>query len=114
MIAPSDQERPPRWQNYSAEEWVCFAVVPNASTSSLAHALALSALTHVCLLVPLIFDWLPPCCSFLELGPMTQTDLSPQCGYYTLIINMTNKTNKYDRKPYIVQGRLRIPSNGTS
>jgi len=30
----------PRWKNHPAEEWVCFAVVPNASTSSLAHALA--------------------------------------------------------------------------
>ena len=24
-------------ENYPAEEWVCFTVVPNASTSSLAH-----------------------------------------------------------------------------
>jgi hypothetical protein len=38
-----------------AKEWVCIAVVPNAFTSYLAHALALSAHTHVCLLVPLIF-----------------------------------------------------------
>ena len=31
--APSDQERPPRWKNHPAEEWViCIAVVPNAST----------------------------------------------------------------------------------
>jgi len=49
-------------------------VVPIASTSSLAHALALSAHMYVCLL--LSFAWLPHCCSFPELGPMTQTDLS--------------------------------------
>ena len=32
---PSDQERPPRWKNHPAEEWVCTAVVHIASTSSL-------------------------------------------------------------------------------
>jgi hypothetical protein len=39
-------------------------MVPNASTNSLAHALALSAHTRMCvslLVVPLIFDWIPHC-----------------------------------------------------
>jgi len=40
-----------KWKNHPAEEWVCIAVVPNASTSSLAHALALAAHTYVCLLI---------------------------------------------------------------
>ena len=63
---PSDQERTPRWKNHPAEEWVCIAVVPNASTSSLAHALVLSAHMYVCLLVPLIFDG-SHCCSLRKL-----------------------------------------------
>ena len=54
----------------------CIAVVPNAATRSLAHALALSAHTYVCQLVPFTFDWFPQCYSFPELGPMTQTDIS--------------------------------------
>ena len=96
-----------RWKNHPAEEWVCIAVVPNAPTSSLAHALALSARTFVCLLVLLIFDWLPHCCSFLELGPLTQTDLSAWLWSH---INMTNKQIESET----LQGLLRIPSNGTS
>ena len=41
--------------------------------------------TYVCLslLVPNIFDWLPHCCSYPELGPLNQTSLSlPHCGYW--------------------------------
>ena len=41
------------------------SLVPNASTSSLAHALALFAHMYLCLLS---FAWLPHCCSFPELG----------------------------------------------
>jgi len=51
MIAPLDQEKPPRWKKHPAEEWVCIAVVPNATTSSLALALALTTHTYVCLLI---------------------------------------------------------------
>ena len=94
MVAPSDQERLPRWKYHPTEEWACIAVVPNASTSSLAHALALSLHTRMC-----VYwchsslrrsDWLPHCCSFPELGPMTQTDLSASLWLH---INMTQRTN---------------------
>ena len=88
----ADQERPPRWKNHPAEEWVCNDMVPNASTSSLSHALVLSAHTYVCLLMPLIFDWLPHCCSFPDLGPLTQTeDFSASLWLH---INMTERTNR--------------------
>jgi hypothetical protein len=58
-------------------------MVPNASTktSSLAHALALSAHTYVCLLVLLIFDWFPHCCTFPELGPMCYV-VTPTLKWY--------------------------------
>jgi len=66
-------------------------MVPNASTSSLARALALFAHTHLCLLEPLIFDWLPHCCSFPELGTKTQTDLSASLWLH---IDRAKRTNK--------------------
>jgi hypothetical protein len=47
MIAPSDQKWPPRWKTIQQRFfWVCIAIVPNAFTSYLAHALVLAA--HVC------------------------------------------------------------------
>ena len=60
MIAPLNQERPPRWKNHPAEEWVCNTMFPDSSTSSLAHALALSANTNVCPLVPLFLSTSAP------------------------------------------------------
>ena len=63
------------------------SLVPNASTSSLAHALALFAHMYLCLLS---FAWLPHCCSFPELGPMTQMDLSASL----VTRNMTERTNR--------------------
>ena len=66
-----------------------------ASLWSLMHllvlCLALSAHTYVCLLVPLIFDWLPHCCSFPELGSLTQTDLSASLWLH---IYMTKRKNR--------------------
>ena len=49
LVAPMDQERPPRRKNLPAnKEWNCNAAVPtDASTSSLSHACALSAHTRM-------------------------------------------------------------------
>jgi len=95
--APSDQERSPRRKNHPAEEWVCIAT----STSSLSDAFALSAHTYVCVCVcvstrtpsrsSLVFEWLRHCCSFQELGRLTQTDLSASLWVH---INMTKRTNR--------------------
>jgi hypothetical protein len=65
----------------------CHSMAPNASTSSLAYALR-STHTYVCLLLPLIFDWLPHCCSFPELGHhwLRQTS-RPHCGYTLIWLN---------------------------
>jgi hypothetical protein len=97
MVVPSDQERPPRWKNHPAEEWVYLeffaSLVPNATTSSLAHALvcALSAHMYVCLLLCLLsFASLPHCCSLTELGPMTQIDLSASLLHLDNINERTN------------------------
>jgi hypothetical protein len=65
------------------------SLVPNASTSSLAHALALFAHMYLCLLS---FAWLPHCCSFPELGPMTQIDLSASLLLH--LNSMTERTNR--------------------
>ena len=64
------------------------SLVSNASTSALAHALALFAHMYLCLLS---FAWLPHCCSFPELGPMTQTNLSASMWLH---INIAKRTNK--------------------
>jgi hypothetical protein len=42
-------------------------------------------------LVPLIFNWFPHCCSFPDLGPLTQTDLSASSWLH---VNMTKRTNR--------------------
>jgi hypothetical protein len=81
--SPTDQERPPRWKNHPAEEWVYISVVSNASTSSLAHALALSALTHVCLLVSMVTmvtiggDLQPGCLADRLLTGLGQPQINP-------------------------------------
>jgi len=71
------------------------SLVPNASTSSLAHALALLAHMHLCLLS---FALLPHCCSFPELGPTTQTDLSASMWLH---INIAKRMNIYNQRLYI-------------
>jgi hypothetical protein len=91
MIAPSDQERPPRWKNHPAEEWV-ICIAWSLMFLPVLWLMPLRSLhTHVCLLVPLIFVWLPHCCSFPELGPMTQTDLLAPLWLH---VNMTERTNR--------------------
>ena len=48
--APSDQERPPRWKNHLAEEWVlCTAMVPNAFYQFCTSTHVRSLLILVCL-----------------------------------------------------------------
>jgi hypothetical protein len=62
-------------------------MVPYASTSYLYHAFVLSEHTRMCVspLVPLIFDWLPLCCSFPELGALThETGFSALLCYVLL------------------------------
>ena len=45
---PSDQERPPRWENHPAGDWViCISMVPNASTSSV-HPRLCAGCVHLC------------------------------------------------------------------
>jgi hypothetical protein len=72
---PLDQERPPKWKNHPAEEWVlCISVVLNASTSSVyPHLWAFCSYScswmRLSLLVILIFGWLPHRCPFPELEP---------------------------------------------
>ena len=71
---PSDQERTPRWKNHPAEEWVCIAMVTNASSSSLAHAL-LAVSAHTCVSPCPTHLWLGPhCCSFPKLGQLTRSN----------------------------------------
>ena len=79
-------------------------VVPFASTSSLAHALALSAhmYIYVCLLLCLLsFAWLPHCCSFPELGQMTQTDPSASLWLH---VNINEQIESETLRGYAVQG----------
>jgi len=69
-------------------------VVPIASTSSLAHALALSAHMYVCLLL-CVYSVLCGCHtaarSFPELGQMTHTDLSAPLWLHVSINERTNR-----------------------
>ena len=81
---PSDQEKPLRWKNHPAEEWVlCIAMIPNASTSSVRPRLcALCSYSCVYLLVLLlIFGWLSHHCTFPELGPFTELSNPEDQGY---------------------------------
>jgi len=105
--APSDQEeRPPKWKKLldPAEKWVCVAVVPNASTSSLAHAFALSAHTRMSVsITSATYLWLLPRTLLLlpgAGGPLTQTNLSASLWSN---INMTSRTKRIrDLTPYTI------------
>ena len=71
------------------------SLVPNASTSSLAHALALFAHMYACLLL-WVYSTLrgchTHCWSFPELGPINLTDLSASLWLH--LNNMTARTNR--------------------
>ena len=48
LRVPSDQERPLRWENHPAGDWViCISMVPNASTSSV-HPRLCAGCVHLC------------------------------------------------------------------
>ena len=62
--------------------------------------------------MPLIFDWIPHCCSFPELGPLTQTDLLSSLWLH---INMTKRTNRIrDLTRYRVFWGFPLGTSGTS
>ena len=73
--------------------WKCQVISPSLWNIRLSTITNDSLSAHTLWVqVPLIFDWLPHCCSFPELGPLTQTDLSASLSEVTH--NTTKRTNR--------------------
>ena len=80
------------------------SLVPNASTSLLSGSCPCALCLHVCVsttLCLLSFAWLPHCCSFPELEPLTQTDLSASLWLH---VNINEQIESETLRGYAVQG----------